>query len=122
MKNRFRILAMVAGVGLMIQLSAPPPVSGQTQRPGAPAAAPFANPLLATGPALLSPEVAPDRRVTFRFAAPNATRVTVTGITGFFGPPIAMQKDEREIWTATSEPLAPENLPVQLHGRRRASH
>jgi enterochelin esterase family protein len=53
----------------------------------------------------VSPEVAPDRRVTFRFAAPNATQVTVTGIPG---PPITMQKDERGVWTGTSQPLAPE--------------
>jgi enterochelin esterase-like enzyme len=113
MKNRFRILAMVAGVGLMIQLSAPLPLNGQTPRPATPAppgapgsgAAPGANPLLARGPALLSPEVGPDRRVTFRFAAPNATQVTVTGIAA---APITMQKDERGVWTGTSEPLAPE--------------
>lgn len=106
MKNRSYVLAIVAGVGLAIQLFAPLPLSAQPPRPAAPA--PGANPLLARGPALVSPEVAPDRRVTFRFAAPNATRVTVTGITGFFGPPLVMQKDEHGVWTATSEPLAPE--------------
>src|SRR5512136_227750 len=112
MKSRFHVLAMVAAVGLMTQLSAPLPASGQTPRPGpaptgapGPGAAPGANPLLATGPALVSPEVAPDRRVTFRFAAPNATQVTVTGIAG---PPITMQKDERGVWAGTSQPLAPE--------------
>jgi len=116
MINRLRILAIVAGVGLMILLSASLPLNGQTQPPAAPtpagaprsAPAPAANPLLARGPALVSPEVGPDRRVTFRFAAPNAKEVTVTGITGFGGPPIAMQKDERGVWTGTSEPLEPE--------------
>ena len=103
MKKRSYVLAMVAGVGLIIQLFAPLPLTAQPPRPAAPA--PGANPLLATGPALVSPEVAPDRRVTFRFAAPNATQVTVTGIAG---PPITMQKDERGIWTGTSQPLAPE--------------
>jgi hypothetical protein len=96
MKSRFRLFAIAAGVGLMIQLSAPLALRGQIPRSAAPAGAPGrgaaanANPLLATGPTLLSPEVAPDGRVTFRFAAPNATKVSVTGITGFFGPPIAM--------------------------------
>ena len=113
MKNRSRVLKMVATAGLLTQLSAPLPGSGQTSGPGtapaglqAPAGAPAANPLLATGPALVSPEVAPDRRVTFRFAAPNATQVTVTGISG--QPAITMQKDERGVWTGTSQPLAPE--------------
>ena len=109
--SRLHVVAMVAAVGLMTQSSAPMSASGQTARPGAqgapgpPGAAPGANPLLATGPALLSPEVAPDRRVTFRFAAPNATDVTVVGIPG---PPIMMQKDEKGVWTGTSQPLAPE--------------
>ena len=108
MKNRLHLVAMVAAIGLMTQLSAPLPASGQTTPPGASPprpGAPGANPLLATGPALVSAEVAPDRRVTFRFAAPNATQVTVTGIPG---PPITMQKHERGVWTGTSEPLAPE--------------
>ena len=114
MKNRFRIFTLVAGIGLMIQLSAPLPLNGQTPRSAAPVGSPGpgaaanASPLLATGPDLVSPEVASDRRVTFRFAAPNATQVTVIGITGFAGPPITMQKDERGVWTGTSEPLAPE--------------
>lgn len=104
MKKHFYILAMVVGLGLMIQLSAQMPLTAQQPRPAGPA--PGANPLLATGPALVSPEVAPDRRVTFRFAAPNATQVKVTGIPG---PPIAMQKDEQGVWTGTTpQPLAPE--------------
>jgi enterochelin esterase-like enzyme len=113
MRNRSHVLAMVAAVGLMTQLSAPLPASGQTPRPGpapagapGPGAAPAANPLLATGPALVSPEVGPDGRVTFRFAAPNATQVSVAG--GFGMPTIAMQKDAQGVWTGTSEPLAPE--------------
>ena len=114
MKSRLDVLVLVAAVSLMTaQLSARLPESGQTSTPRpapaeaqAPAGAPAANPLLATGPALVSPEVAPDRRVTFRFAAPNATQVTVTGIFG--QPAITMQKDERGVWTGTSQPLAPE--------------
>ena len=41
MKNRFRVRPMLAAVGLMTQLSAPLPASGQTPPPGpAPAGAP----------------------------------------------------------------------------------
>lgn len=61
-------------------------------------------PLLAQGP-VRSPEVSADRRVTFRFRAPNAKEVFV-GREG--GPRMAMQKDERGIWTATTEPLEPD--------------
>lgn len=70
-------------------------------------AAPPANALLMRGPAMISPEVGSDRRVTFRFAAPNATRVSVTGFMGS-GPNVTMQKDAQGIWTGTSEPLEPE--------------
>jgi enterochelin esterase family protein len=69
-------------------------------------AAPPANPLLMGGPALVSPEVGPDRRVTFRFAAPNATQVSVAGVMG--GPSVKMQKDAQGVWTGTSEPMEPE--------------
>lgn len=65
-----------------------------------------ANPMMG-GPAIVSPEVGPDRRVTFRFAAPNATQVSVT--VGFMGgPTVTMQKDAQGLWMGTSEPMEPE--------------
>lgn len=53
-----------------------------------------------------SPEVQPDRRVTFRFHDPNAQQVEVRleGRTA----PYAMQKDENGIWTVTTDPLEPD--------------
>ena len=53
-----------------------------------------------------SPDVQTDGRVTFRFRAPNAQHVAVN-VEGAKAP-LAMQKDEVGIWTATTEPLAPE--------------
>lgn len=52
-----------------------------------------------------SPEVQSDRRVTFRFLAPNAHKVSVN-VEGQPGP-LAMQKDEAGVWSATSSELAP---------------
>ena len=70
--------------------------SGVAQEPGARGA----------GPApLVSPEVAADRRVTFRLRAPDAKAVTVSGD---FGNDVAMQKGGDSIWTATIGPLDPE--------------
>ena len=66
------------------------------QPPAAPAIAP---------PAIRSPEVAADGRVTFRIAAKNAAAVTV-GIEG--SPPRPMQKDGHGVWTLTTEPLEPD--------------
>jgi len=53
-----------------------------------------------------SPEVLPDHRVTFRFRAPNAKEVAVAreGLS----QPIPMQKDERGVWSVTTDPLEPD--------------
>ena len=56
------------------------------------------------GPALKSPEVSADSRVTFRLRAPNAKEVFVTGM----GPRLAMQKNEQGVWTATTDPMKPD--------------
>ncbi|RPJ83373.1 MAG: esterase [Acidobacteria bacterium] len=67
-------------------------------------------------PAIVSPEVAPDGKVTFRLRAPNAKEVYVSGIGQPAAPPapgtrgggarLDMQKDEQGIWSATTpEPM-----------------
>ncbi|SPE43419.1 putative esterase [Candidatus Sulfopaludibacter sp. SbA3] len=55
------------------------------------------------GPALRSPDVSQDGKVTFRLRAPNAKEVAVTGI----GQRLAMQKDDQGIWSATTDVLKP---------------
>jgi enterochelin esterase family protein len=57
------------------------------------------------GPAVKSPEVAADRRVTFRLLAPEAKAVAVSGD---FGPDVPMRKGDDGVWTTTVGPLAPE--------------
>lgn len=52
------------------------------------------------------PEVAPDRRVTFRLMAPKAAEVTVSG--EFMSGAKPMTKDEKGLWTLTVGPLEPE--------------
>lgn len=52
---------------------------------------------------LVSPDVAADRRVTFRLRAPAAKVVEVR----VSGHKLTMAKDDRGVWTATSEPLEP---------------
>jgi enterochelin esterase family protein len=56
------------------------------------------------GPAVRSPEVSQDGKVTFRLRAPDAKEVWVTGI----GQRLAMQKDEQGVWSATTEVLQPD--------------
>jgi enterochelin esterase-like enzyme len=53
-----------------------------------------------------SPEVAPDRRVTFRLRAPDATAVTLSG--EFMSGSKPLVKDPDNIWSFTTDSLLPE--------------
>src|SRR5260221_5299497 len=55
---------------------------------------------------VVSPEVHPDNRVTFRFRAPNAkeAKLSMEGTSKDF----TMQKDEQGVWSVTPEPLTPD--------------
>jgi enterochelin esterase-like enzyme len=55
--------------------------------------------------AVTSPEVAADRRVTFRLLAPEAKAV---GVSGDFGPDTEMRKGDDGVWSVTVGPLDPE--------------
>ena len=56
--------------------------------------------------AVVSPEAGADRTVTFRLLAPNAKEVTVSG--EFTRKPIAMEKDEKGVWSTKVGPLKPD--------------
>jgi enterochelin esterase-like enzyme len=60
------------------------------------------------GPVVVSPEVAPDRHVTFRILAPKAEAVGVftTDIPGGFQPR-PMKKGENNVWELTLGPIDP---------------
>jgi len=57
-----------------------------------------------------SPEILPDRRVTFRLVAPDAREVIVYGNwpNGVENSKTVMTKDDKGAWTATVGPLKPE--------------
>jgi enterochelin esterase-like enzyme len=61
-------------------------------------------------PPIVSPEVLPDGRVTFRLLAPEATSVSVTGDWpgGINSTTTPMVKDDNGVWSATVGPLKPE--------------
>ena len=81
------------------------PLAGQTPSSSAPPAR--SAPPQAMQPALVSPEVRSDRRITFRLLAPLATEVRVSGgdMPGNNGPGAAMVKDEKGVWEATLGPF-----------------
>jgi len=63
-------------------------------------------PAFAQGPQrLVSPEVNPDKTVTFRLRAPSAKEVFVAREGA---DRLAMQKDEQGVWTAKTAPLEPD--------------
>jgi enterochelin esterase-like enzyme len=61
-------------------------------------------------PPIVSPEVMPDGRVTFRLLAPGATSVSVTGDWpgGIDSTTTPMVKDDKGVWSVTVGPLKPE--------------
>ena len=64
------------------------------------AAVPAARPFL-------SPEVHPDRTVTFRIFAPKATEVTLEGGWMASNATVPLIKDEKGLWSVTVGPLNP---------------
>jgi enterochelin esterase family protein len=58
-------------------------------------------------PVVVSPEVHPDRRVTFRIRAPKAAEVTFFGDWMPVGTQQKMSKDEQGVWSVTLGPLEP---------------
>jgi 1,4-alpha-glucan branching enzyme len=57
-------------------------------------------------PMLVSPDLRPDRTIVFRFWAPKAIEVQLSG-DWMGGPPVPLIKDAQGIWTITQGPLEP---------------
>lgn len=68
-------------------------------------AKPAQPPLPQRPPSLVTPEVHSDNTVTFRFLAPNAQEVKLAREGT---EPVAMQKDDKGVWSVTTEPLPPD--------------
>src|SRR5206468_732249 len=94
-----QICARIVAVGIIacalgIPLIAQPPAPAATSQAARPAP-------------LRSPDIHPDRTVTFRLLAPKATEVTVNG-SWDNGTNIKMSKDDAGVWSATVGPVAPQ--------------
>lgn len=65
------------------------------------------------GPFVISPEILPDKKVTFRYLAPGAKEVKLGG--GQFGAnQLAMKKDSIGIWSVTVGPIRPDIYPYSF--------
>lgn len=92
-------LAMIATGGLLSAPAAEAPAARPGRGPGAP------------GPQVVSPEVSPERKVTFRLLAPRAQEVQLGGSgdipgTGF-GRGTPLTRDANGVWEVTVGPLSP---------------
>jgi enterochelin esterase family protein len=61
---------------------------------------------------IISPEVHVDNTVTFRYSAPNATKVQVDA--QFEEGLVEMKKDEQGVWTVTLGPVVPDMYPYSF--------
>ncbi len=98
MKNVLKVMAVALAVGCVAAVFA--------QAPAAPAQAPAAGQRAGApqGPRVVSPEILPDKKVTFRLLAPKAGTVVLNG-NWDQGTNIAMTKDDQGIWSVTVGPL-----------------
>ena len=104
--NRYAAVALIlSAVGL--------PVYGQQAPPAGAAPQPAARPA-----PLKSPEIHPDRTVTFRLLAPKATEVTLNG-SWDNGTDLKMTKDECRRLVGDHRPARAAALGLLVRGRRR---
>ena len=64
------------------------------------------------GPFVISPQVKPDKTVTFRYLAPSAKEVKLSA--QFEKAPVAMTKDSQGIWSVTRGPVKPDIYPYSF--------
>jgi enterochelin esterase-like enzyme len=93
-----RLAAVILALGTLA-----PALVAQQAPPAGRGAAPAAP------PAVRSPEVHPDRRVTFRLRAPKATEVAVAGEFIVGAVQQKMQQDAQGVWSVTLGPFEPDN-------------
>lgn len=65
------------------------------------------------GPFVVSPQVLPDKKVTFRYLAPSAKEVKLGG-SQFGANQVAMTKDSSGIWSVTVGPVRPDIYPYSF--------
>ena len=65
------------------------------------------------GPIIISPQVNPDKTVVFRYLAPMASVIKLSG--QFLKEPVAMKKDSLGIWSITVGPIKPDIYPYSFN-------
>ena len=84
-------------------------VSSFAQEPAKPAAAPVSRPQFRRPPRIISPELLPDKKVTFRVYDKDAQKITISGEwQAGFGGSETLVKNDTGMFTLTVGPLKPE--------------
>jgi enterochelin esterase-like enzyme len=63
-------------------------------------------------PLIISPEVHPDKRITFRYKAPLAKDVKLSA--QFLQQPVSMKQDTAGVWSVTVDPVKPDIYPYSF--------
>jgi hypothetical protein len=106
-KSASEVASMILRIGTVVLLIAVTAAFSQQPPTPTPAQAPAGRGGAAALPRVVSPEVLPDNKVTFRLRAPDAAKVLLNG-NWDNGRDIAMTKDDQGIWSVTVGPLTPE--------------
>ena len=102
--NTFKIVTIVTNLILMVIT-----VSTLAQEPARPAAAPAAPAAFRTPPRIISPEILPDKKVTFRVYAKDAQKIAVSGEwQAGFGATENLVRNDTGLFSLTVGPLNPE--------------
>lgn len=104
MKNRFTIItwAMLSFIAATATAQAQPVVTSEKQ----------ALRVVMPFPRVISPEVHADRTVTFRYRAPNAVKVELSG--QFLRKNLPLTKGEDGIWSVTTGKVIPDIYPYNF--------
>lgn len=65
------------------------------------------------GPLVISPQILPDKKITFRYLAPTAKEVRLGG-SQFGAANVAMVKDSAGVWSVTVGPVRPDIYPYSF--------
>lgn len=104
-KNRFPlIVTIVTSFVFLINI-----LNAQAQEPARPAAAPAARPAFRMPARIISPEILPENKVTFRLYSKDASKVTVSGEwQSGFNASESLARNDTGLFTITIGPLKPE--------------
>jgi enterochelin esterase family protein len=104
-KKKFSVIVTIVTNSVLLIMTA----NTFAQEPARPAAAPPARPSFRMAPRIVSPEILPDSRVTFRIYSKDTSRISLSGEwQAGFGASEALVRNDTGLYSLTVGPLKPE--------------